>query len=77
MVWYVMPHTMRSLIRLSVRSVNSMVLALVHRSVTYSLAVQDFMTVYGLKEIATETDHKPLESILKKPLHQADAGILW
>ena len=27
--------------------------------------------IYGLKEIQVETDHKPLESILKKPLHQA------
>ena len=27
--------------------------------------------IYGLKEIQVETDHKPLESILRKPLHQA------
>jgi hypothetical protein len=27
--------------------------------------------IYGLKEIQIETDHKPLESIVKKPLHQA------
>ena len=27
--------------------------------------------IHGLKEIQVETDHKPLESILKKPLHQA------
>ena len=27
--------------------------------------------IYGMKEIQVETDHKPLESILKKPLHQA------
>jgi hypothetical protein len=27
--------------------------------------------IYGLKEVQVETDHKPLESILKKPLHQA------
>ena len=27
--------------------------------------------VYGLKEVQIETDHKPLEAILKKPLHQA------
>ena len=27
--------------------------------------------IYGMKDILVETDHKPLESILKKPLHQA------
>ena len=26
--------------------------------------------IYGLKEMQVETDHKPLESILRKPLHQ-------
>ena len=27
--------------------------------------------IYGLPDVDVETDHKPLESILKKPLHQA------
>ena len=27
--------------------------------------------IYGLPNVGVETDHKPLESILKKPLHQA------
>ena len=31
--------------------------------------------VYGLKEIHVETDHKPLEAILKKPIHQAPARL--
>ena len=31
--------------------------------------------VYGLKEIHVETDHKPLEAILKKLIHQAPARL--
>ena len=27
--------------------------------------------IYGIPNVEVETDHKPLESILKKPLHQA------
>ena len=31
--------------------------------------------IYGLQSIEVETDHKPLESILKKPLYQAPARL--
>ena len=27
--------------------------------------------LYGQREITVESDHKPLEAILKKPIHQA------
>ena len=31
--------------------------------------------IYGLPNVETEKDHKPLEAILKKPLHQAPARL--
>ena len=31
--------------------------------------------IYGLPNVEVETDHKPLEAILKKPLHQAPARL--
>ena len=31
--------------------------------------------IYGMSTIEVETDHKPLEAIFKKPLHQAPARL--
>ena len=31
--------------------------------------------IYGMPQVEIETDHKPLEIILKKPLHQAPARL--
>ena len=31
--------------------------------------------IYGMPQVEIETDHKPLEAILKKPLHQAPARL--
>ena len=31
--------------------------------------------IYGLRNVLVETDHKPLESILRKPLHQVPARL--
>ena len=31
--------------------------------------------IYGLPQVAIETDHKPLETILRKPLHTAPARL--
>ena len=31
--------------------------------------------IYGLPQVAIETDHKPLETILRKPLHTASARL--
>ena len=31
--------------------------------------------IYGIPDIKVETDHKPLEAILRKPLHQAPARL--
>ena len=32
--------------------------------------------MYGQPEITVESDHKPLEAILKKPIHQASLRLL-
>ena len=31
--------------------------------------------LYGQREITVENEHKPLEAILKKPIHQAPLGL--
>ena len=35
--------------------------------------VYDYL--YGQREITVESEHKPLEAILKKPIHQAPLGL--